>query len=458
MVKRSFIIFALIFCFLVFPFESRAQGAVLFLSPQTGTFYVGSTFDVSVLVDTKSYTINAVDVILNFSPDILQVVEPFGKKSILKVWASPPSYSNTEGRISFQGGIPETGIKTSSGLLFTITFRAKAPGKARIIFNKDSKVFLHDGRGTNILGSTIGAIYNITVPPPQGPKVFSPTHPDQDKWYNNRDINLIWEAEEGVSDYSYILTKDPAKIPDNISEGSSTSVFYEGIEDGIWYFSIKAKKGNNWGGFSTFLIRIDTTPPADFSIQCDDPITINKRPVISFFTTDKDSGVDHYEVKIIPLTRNEDKEYYKFSEQVSPYQLPALDEGNYEVIVRAFDKAGNWKDAKIKIEIIPAWFSFLGKRGIAFGGTIFPWWLLILILILIIGFIIFLIYQNKKKHEEVKERITNGLNTIKEIIDNEAISLSQKVRDGRASREEVLSQLQVLEDLRRKIQEKNINY
>lgn len=458
MVKRIFLVFGLIASFLIIPFESQAQGAVLFLSPQTGTFYVGSTFDVSILVDTKGYTINTVDVTLNFPPEILQVVEPFGKKSILTIWASPPSYSNIEGRVSFQGGIPQTGIKTSSGLLFTITFRAKAPGKARIVFDKNSKVLLHDGNGTNILSSTIGGLYTIAIPPPQGPKVFSPTHPDQDNWYKNNDISLAWEGEEGVEGYSYVLTKDPAKIPDNVSEGSATSVFYEGIEDGMWYFNIKAKKGNNWGGVSTFLIRIDTTPPADFSVQCDSPITTNKRPVISFFTTDSDSGIDHYEVKIIPLTRNEDKKDYNFSEEVSPYQLPTLEEGSYEVIVRAFDKAGNWKDAKIKIEIIPSWFSFLGKRGIALGGTIFPWWLLILILILILGVIIFLIYQNKKKHKEVKEKITNGLNTMKEIIDNEAMLLSQKVRDGKASREEVLNQLQVLEDLRRKIQEKNINY
>jgi len=453
--KKSFIFFSLGILFLllfVLPKLTQAQGAVLMLSPQSGTFFVGNTFDVSVIVDTKNQIVNTFDVKMRFSPETLQVVEPFGEKSIITVWASPPSYSNIEGTISFQGGIPQTGIKTSSGLLFKITFRAKSPGKARIIFDKDSKVLLHDGKGTNILGATSGAIYDIVIPPPQGPKVFSPTHPDQDKWYNQNNISLNWEKEWDVTDYSYILTKDPSAIPDNVSEGAQNYVFYEGIEDGLWYFHIKAKKGGNWGGVSTYLIRIDTTPPAEFLIQCDSPRTSNPRPVISFFTTDSASGVDHYEVKIIILSGKE-KIDYPFSEEVSPYQLPHLDVGSYDVIVRAFDSAGNWRDARLKIEIIPPGFSLLGKKGILIKGTVFPWWLLILILILILGLIMFLIYRNKKKHKEMKNRVEGSLGLMREIIDNEAMLLAKKLKEGQATRQEVIEQMEVLEDLKRKINE-----
>lgn len=457
--ERKLIFLVLIFfflCFLVLPFRAQAQGAVLYLSPQIGNFYVGSTFDVSVLLDTKGKTINTVDVNISFSPETLQVVEPLGDKSIITVWASPPSYSNVEGKISFRGGIPQAGVKTSSGLLFTITFRAKAPGKARVIFESNSKVLLHDGKGTNVLGSTIGGMYNIVIPPPQGPKVFSPTHPDQDKWYNKGDVTLMWEKEEGIEGYSYVLTRNPAEIPDNISEGKAMAVNYEGIEDGLWYFHIKAKKGNQWGGVSTFLVRIDTEPPADFSIQTDYLRTTNKRPIISFYTTDTLSGIDHYEVKVIPLNRPNDKTDYPFTEAVSPYQLPSLGEGSYDIIVRVFDRAGNFRDAKIKIEIVSSFLSFLARGGIMIFGIFIPWWFLILILLLIVAGLIFLIYYNKRKHKEMKEKVSGSLSLMREIIDNEASLLAKKLKDGQVNRQEVMNQLEVLEDLRRKIKdEKN---
>jgi len=140
----------------------------------------------------------------------------------------------------------------------TINFRAKEPGLATIYFLNSSKVFLDDGLGTDILSSSVGATYNLAVPPPEGPLVSSPTHPDQTKWYKNANPTFLWQREEGVTDFSYILSRDPTAIPDNKSEGKNNSVSYEKIADGIWYFHLKAKKGSNWGGVSTFLIRIDT--------------------------------------------------------------------------------------------------------------------------------------------------------------------------------------------------------
>lgn len=452
--KRILALTLVLFFFIImFPNSADAEGAVLSLSPNITIFYVGSTFDVSIMLDTKGQNINAVQVELNFPTDKLQVVEPASGRSIIRVWSSAPTYSNSEGKISFTGGIPNPGINTSSGSLLTLTFRAKSPGKARLSFGSTSKVLLNDGKGTNILGSTIGGIYNIVIPPPQGPIVYSPTHPDQTKWYKNNNPTLAWQPENGGSIYSYTLTRDPATIPDNVSEGKLTSTYYEDLEDGLWYFHIKAKEGSSWGGVSTFLLRIDTEPPADFEIKCDAPRTTNPRPIISFFTTDTDSGVDHYEVKIINISNPDESGVSKFTEEVSPYQLPKLYIGSYDVIVRAFDAAGNWQDSKIRIEIVHPLISLTKEKGITIRGILISWPVAIISLLLILIIIGLLIYLNKRKDRETKIKVREGLENIRNIIDNEIFLLKRKLIEDGVKRENIIEKIEVLEKLKQKTQE-----
>jgi hypothetical protein len=440
---KNLTLIVFVFCFFILPKFSHAEGASLSLSPKTGTFYVGSTFDVSIMLDTNEQNVNALQLELNFPADKLQVVEPFQGKSIIKVWTAPPSYSNIDGKVILQGGIPNPGIKTSSGLVFTISFRAKVPGEASLNFGNKTKVLRNDGQGTNILGYSFGAQYNIEVPPPEGPIVYSTTHPNQSKWYKNKDTTLLWK-EDGASAYSYILAADPGTAPNNISEGNKNYVYYEKIKDGIWYFNVKAKKGDKWGGISTFVLKIDSEAPAGFKIQTDSSRTTNHQPVISFFTTDGSSGVDHYEVKIIDVGEVGSKKIYSFTEQVSPYQLPNLENGTYDVIVRAFDKAGNWKDETLRMEILPPWISFL-KAGIAIRGFLIPWWIIILILLLVLGFIIFLVWKHKKEEKHSVNKVKTNLSSMKEMIDNEIKSLDERVSKDIAIREKIKKQIGALE-------------
>jgi len=398
----------------------EAAGASLYLSPGSGTFFIGSTFDVSIFVNTKGNNVNAVKVDLKFDPRILQIASPTAGKSFISVWISQPTYSNITGTASFQGGIPSPGINTSSGLVSTITFRAIAPGETTVSFLDSSQVLLNDGEGTNILSSLGGGVYKIVIPPPEGPKVFSPTHPDQNKWYKNNNPSFSWEKEEGVTDFSYSINHSFYEVPDNISEGSHTSVSYSDLEDGIWYFHIKAKKGNAWGGVSHYIVQIDTTPPAAFTLAFEpflrSPLMTSKEPIVSFITTDSLSGLDHYELKVIDLTEiSEKKGTGFFVEVTSPYKLPALPLGEYEIIVRAFDKALNFQDSPQKIEVIPSERIFyITKRGINIWTIFLSWQKLILILVLLAILILIIILWRLRHHQLIhKRRLT--LKRIEEI-------------------------------------------
>ena len=404
-------IFLIALSFLIIPFFNlRAEGASLNLSPNSGTFYVGSTFDVSVFVNTGGNNINAVQVDLKFDPKKIQVASPTAGRSFISVWISQPTFSNTEGKMSFKGGIPSPGMNTSSGLVSTVTFRAIAPGETNITFLPTSRVLLDDGKGTNVLTSTGRGVYTLTIPPPEGPEVFSPTHPDQNKWYKNNNPTFSWVKEEGVNDFSYNLDHDPQGVPDNNPEGDVASVSYSDLEDGIWYFHVKAKKNQIWGGTSHYLVQIDYTPPASFTPEVSpSDKTIVSQPIVSFITTDALSGFDHFEIKTINVTPGrEEKETAFFIEVNSPYKLSTLIVGKYLIVVRSFDKAGNWRDESVQLEIFPSGFS-ITKEGVFLFGIFLLWWVIALIILLIIIFIIGILIYHWKKQKKIQEEIKQRL-------------------------------------------------
>ena len=387
MLRRIF--FLIIFSLLFFPVTSRA--ATLLLSPSNGTFSVGSTFNTSILLDTKGESVNAIAVDLSFPPDMLQIVSPSVGQSVIGVWTATPKFSNTTGRLELQGGIPG-GITASNALISTVTFRVKSIGDGLVKFLDNSKVLLNDGLGTNVLNQTANAVYKFKLPPPAGPTVISSTNPDQATWYPTRTVSLQFVSEvAGVEGYSYILSKEPTTNPDDISEGKKESVSYTNLSDGIHYFHIKSLRAGVWGGTTHFAIKVDSTPPADFNIEIAPASrTSTHTPVIQFLTTDALSGIDHYELKIIPLSASTvgDEESRFFIEALSPYIPSSLDLGSYDVIVRAYDKSGNYSEMTERLTITTPLFAFINSTGITLGGYTFPWtwfWIIgILILILLI--------------------------------------------------------------------------
>ncbi|MEK0348146.1 MAG: hypothetical protein QQN44_07450, partial [Nitrosopumilus sp.] len=56
-------------------------------------FEVGSTFAVSIFLDTEEESINAFDVVLNFPPNRLQLISPSVGKSIVEtIYISTKNY------------------------------------------------------------------------------------------------------------------------------------------------------------------------------------------------------------------------------------------------------------------------------------------------------------------------------------------------------------------------------
>lgn len=399
-IKRSFFLLIFLIFFSFFFKSGIANAATLSLSPSTGTFAVGSTFDVSIFMDTNGKSVNALSISLDFPPDMLQVVSPSLGQSVIGVWTSAPKFDNSNGKISLQGGIPG-GITASNALISTVTFRVKSVGSAIVKFLDGSKVLLNDGLGTNALSQTTSAIYSLKLPPPAGPSLASETNPDQSQWYKNNTVSFSFAGgAAGIEGYSYTLSDDPSTIPDNINLGTKDYVTYNNLADGIHFFHIKSLRDGVWGGTTHYSVKIDSTPPAAFDIIISPSShTSNQEPIIQFSTTDSFSGVDHYEMKIVPLSSV--KADSLFTEVTSPYLAPKMDKGSYDVIVRAYDKAHSYREVTQRLVITNAFFSFIDDNGIRFGESILPWIWVWIILILILGGAIYGGYKARYWHKNV---------------------------------------------------------
>lgn len=320
-------------------------------SPSSGSFVEGTLFDVPILLNTKGNYVNGIQVKVNFDPSRLSIVKPLGGTSIIGVWVEPPSYDNTRGTATYVGVVPN-GIKTESGLVGTITFKAKALGRAVVTFSTDSKILLNDGLGTETVLNIGRSEFSVIPKPPGGVAIYSETHPFEDTWYKNKTPVISWDRDSGIDGFSFVLDNVPNTIPENNINSNETTVSFENLSDGLWYFHIKAHKNGVWGGTGHFLIRIDSTPPAKFTPEVNFLVADSadiKRTLLSYTTTDSLSGIDHYEVGVI-----DKKEVLTsspvFIQSESPFQIPYKSDSNLHVIVRAVDKAGNIIDESIDVK------------------------------------------------------------------------------------------------------------
>lgn len=392
-------------------------GARVFITPSSQDAIVSDTFSVSVFLDTRDHIINTIDVKLKFSQDKLQVVSPAIGRSIIGIWTAPPSFNNTTGELHFQGGIPSPGINASQGLISTITFRAKSVGSANISFSGGSKVLLNDGRGTDILTTTEGATVNLSLPVPAGPMVTSPTHPNQSQWYKAKTATLQWTTEfPNVQAFSYVLTDTPLDEPDDISEGIKQEVSYKNLHDSFHYFHIKALRNDIWGGTTHFALKIDSTPPAEFKIDIlPGARMITRFPIFDFKTTDNLSGISHYELRIVSLSTEDAQSASDKYEEGFFIEVPtryisdtALDLGEYDTIIRAYDNAGNFREMAKRFNIVTPLITS-GKNGLTLiNRFVVSWFAVITTGLLLFMLLVFLLILAIRRHREVSIRRVDG--------------------------------------------------
>ena len=143
---------ALILALLILPSVALVQqlGASLYISPLSENPRALSNFTVTLKADSLGEPINAVKGTLTFPRDRLEIIGISKIGSILNLWVEEPRFSNADGILKFQGGVPNPGFMGSGGTVLHVIFRAKSAGATSLIW-KEGEVLANDGKATNIL-------------------------------------------------------------------------------------------------------------------------------------------------------------------------------------------------------------------------------------------------------------------------------------------------------------------
>jgi hypothetical protein len=321
-----------------------AHAATLYMDPHEAEIKRGDTIKVSVRLDTdEDECVNVVDGVITYSENI-QPVDTSRGESILSLWVEDPVIDKVNRTISFAGGIPNGYCGRIAG----------------------------DPRLTNTV------------------------------------IDLLFQSpglQIGQSESGNIAS---------INFGSETHVL---LNDGLGtvqtpqYFGstilLAKEAGNNVLNPWQETVNADEIPPEKFSITLDrTPNAYSNRYFITFNTTDKQSGIDHYEVIEEPLDSknlfNWGAETAPWVEARSPYVLE--DQSlNSTIRVRAIDKAGNEyvatyipeEDKRTLSENKMITYAVLGGGGV------------LLLILLVLGLVFFLLRRKKRDvEEEDQEEIT----------------------------------------------------
>ena len=327
------------------------QAATLSFSPSSGSYTVTSTFPVAVYVSSSDQAVNAASGVILFPADTLEVVSISKNGSIIGLWAQEPSFSNSEGRATFEGIILNPGFRGQAGKIITITFKVKATRSASLTFSSAS-VLANDGQGTNIL-TTLGnasfflgspdlsALESTTVAEtagtPGAPRVFSSSHPDPNKWYAQSLAKFTWTLPSDVTEASLLMSQIPQAIPTVMYVPAVSSKEIDNVVDGIWYFHARLRNALGWGSTSHLRFQIDTEKPYQFTIEERRRQDLTEpRATFVFGAKDRMSGIDYYEVQIDGesphIWREEGKGFY---------ETPVVGPGRHTLIAKAVDKAGN---------------------------------------------------------------------------------------------------------------------
>ncbi len=325
----------------------EANAATLQVTSNTTTLSSGNISTLSVVINSEGVAVNNAEAKIIFPTDLLEVVSVSKSGSIFSLWVEEPTYSNITGVIGFNGGVPNPGFNGQNGTVLSIVVKAKKTGQANIIFS-DAAVRANDGLGTDVLslksGKTLSiiektetSIVGAETSSAVALQVSSPTHVSQELWYRDDSPTFVWKIPEGVDSIQTGIFNNTSGSPKLTFTPAVKERVVKDLEDGIWYFKVRARKEGVWGTISTYIARIDNTIPKKNEVvfQYDDEKKILS---IEADIVDETSGLDHYELYINDeLVKNIPSE--EFVNNI--YNLEVNIPGSNTVKLVAVDRAGN---------------------------------------------------------------------------------------------------------------------
>jgi len=196
----------------------------------------------------------------------------------------------------------------------------------------------------DLLWNSISAVvkaYSDQTPP----LAFIPTA-QPSGWTNSSPLIFFNTSDEASGITNYEIGLDGAAFSPHTSPYQ-----LQNLTEGQHNVTVRAHDAAGNYRDAIISIYLDKTRPFNFTIVNDIPTWTNKNSNITFTALDGLSEIDHYEVKLPGEN---------FTPQTSPYRLPDLPDGRYNITIRAYDKALNFAETVFEVlidETPPAHFT-----------------------------------------------------------------------------------------------------
>ncbi len=280
MMQRAFVVMAFLVIVLG---ATKAEAASLYIDPAFPKLQMGDAVELSVRLDTneaEEECINAVDAVIRYSENLAPVDVSIGD-SIFSVWVEQPKIDKQNRTITFAGGVPNG-------------YCGRVPGDPRLTNSIAKLIF-------RAPGFTIGAAAGTSTATVE------------------------------------FLPETMAYLNDGFGTKADLAMFGASIEMGD-------KPGAELVDPWREAVVTDTIGPAPFSITIEKIPNENGKYYAIFNTTDKQTGIDQYQVMEEPI---EDRFSFNWGRADAPWvttRSPHLlkDQSlNSTIYIKAIDKAGN---------------------------------------------------------------------------------------------------------------------
>jgi murein DD-endopeptidase MepM/ murein hydrolase activator NlpD len=360
---------------------SLQQGnGTIMLSPETGVFNVGDTFDMQVLLDTADQVVDGVDVIIHYDPGVLEVQDAVPGTNGIQINPGSiyPSVHNNEvnpalGEISFS---VEGTLFQGNGTLATINFKVMTSisNTAVDIYHQDGWTgesnAVEDSTLQDILGQTNTASLQTVGSPNRPLPTVSFITPSEDEIINSSAIQLEVEATDPYSQIQKVnfeanLNNVWSLIGSDSYSPNGWDFYWDvsSIPDGNVELRAIASLLGGEGTTVTRNVMLDRTPPTYISSTFTPNSIVSAGDVITVevTTADDNSGVDHVDV-YAKFSGSENKNWSFLGPIVGDqgsfvWNTSNYSAGTYQIAYSIQDRAGNWgpdPQPQLFIEIEPS--------------------------------------------------------------------------------------------------------
>jgi hypothetical protein len=317
--------------------------STLELNPSFAVFNDLSEQTFAIQLYTGGEAINAAQAILNYDPTMIQV------EDILTVhsFCSPDLFvekkiDNKKGQVSIVCGLPNPGFQERMGVVAELLVKMLKVGQFDLNFGNDTQVLANDGLGTNVLRLTTGGHYFISEPS-HNVRVFSSSHPNSNRWYQNKDIEVSWSSNQ-LKQYAYSLSQSPDDIPSQNTATAKTKASFHVDKEGIYYFHLLPFSQEKAEKVINYQIKIDTTPPTAPVIKISNMTpTVGEIVRFQFSSADKTGGlIQTFYLKL------DDSTLWPIG---TTFATAFNQTGRHTITVRIYDKADNFSESAITLNV-----------------------------------------------------------------------------------------------------------